>query len=853
MSIQFWRNLISGWTWRMAWRDTRSSRRRLIVFSFSVVFGVAALVAIGCFRKSLESAVDEQARALVGADLVIGSREKFSEEEEDFLRSIPGTQSREIGFPSMVFFPQSGGTRLAQIRALSGNFPYYGQIETDPPSAAKAFRDPGAGALIEDTLLAQYGARVGSEVRIGDLKLSVLGSLQKVPGETVVMATISPRVYISMADLLKTRLLGRGSMARYKVYFQLPPQTDVRALVAKLKPQLDKFQLSHDTVQKRKSTLGRSVENASHFLDLVGFVALLLGGVGIANAVHVQIRQKLETVAVLRCLGTSVGQTVAIYLLQAIWIGLAGSIVGAVVGVALEGFVPVVLGDFLPLEAPTVISWSAIGIALGIGLLISVLFAMLPLVSLRNVSPLLAIRQSYEPITRRWCDPWLWLIYLVMLAVLVLFSLHYTEKRVQGWVFSGGLLATAGILLALARVVMFVARRCARLPVAFAWRQGIANLHRPNNRTALLMLSLGLGTFLILTVYLVEHSLLGQLAEEGYSREGDTVLFDIQPDQRTDVIALVRSQGMPLVDEAPIVTMRLSSIKGRSVESLLADKQSHIRPWALRREYRSTYTDHLRSGEKLIAGQWHNTFTNVAEPIPISLEQEIARDLRVKLGDELAFDVQGVPVRARVASLREVDWKRVQPNFFVVFPMGSLEGAPSFSALVTRSGTAEKSAALQRAVVHKYSNISVIDLRLILNTLESLLSKLSVVLQFMALFTAFTGVLVLAGAVLTGRYQRVRESVLLRTLGASRRQIFSVLIMEYLALGFGAALTGALLSWAAAWGLAHFVFQTGFTPALIPTLIALIAVPALTAVIGLLMSRNVVRQSPLAVLRSEAQ
>jgi putative ABC transport system permease protein len=440
-----------------------------------------------------------------------------------------------------------------------------------------------------------------------------------------------------------------------------------------------------------------------------------------------------------------------------------------------------------------------------------------------------------------------------MLGALILFSLHYTEKRVQGWAFTGGLLLTAGILLVLARAIMFVARRVVRLPMSFPWRQGIANLHRPNNRTALLMLSLGLGTFLILTIYLVQHSLLEQLASEGYAKEGDTVLFDIQSDQRKAVIDLVRGQGLPVVDEAPLITMRLSSVKGKTVESLLADKQNRIPHWALRREYRSTYGDKLRSGEKLVSGTWHTAFTNVAEAIPVSLEEGIARDLGVNLGDDLGFDVQGVPLKTRIASLREVDWRRVQPNFFVVFPPGSLEGAPASSALVTRSETAQKSGALQRAVVQKFPNVSVIDLRLILNTVETLMKKVSVVVQFMALFTAFTGILVLAGAVLTGRYQRVRESVLLRTLGASRRQIFSILIVEYLALGFGAALTGAVLAWGAAWGLAHFVFKTGFAPALAATTIAFIAVPALTVLIGLLMSRGVVRHPPMAVLRSEAQ
>lgn len=844
--------LVAPWTWKMAWRDTRSSRRRLAVFSLSVVFGVGALVAIGCFRKSLEYSVDEQARGILGADLVIASREAFSAEHDELFLSLGGEQSREVNFSSMIFFPLSGGTRLAQIRALSGNFPFYGRMEATPESAASDFRTSGSGVLVEDTLLVQFNAQAGSEIRIGDLGSRVLGSLHKVPGETVVFATIAPRVYMAMADLEKTRLLRQGSLARYKVYFRFAPGLKVEALVAKIRPELDRLRLSNETVEKRKRSLGRSVDNLYNFLNLVGFVALLLGGVGIANAIHVQVSHKLETVAVLRCLGVSSTQTLAIYLLQGVAVGLFGAAVGAIFGVAIERFIPVVLGDFLPVKVPAMISWSAIGVGLGAGLLISTLFTLIPLASVRKVSPLRAIRQTYAGASSKWRDPWVWTAYAALASAVVAFSLHSTKKPMQGWAFAAGLAVTAGVLLVLAKGMMFAGRRLSRAALPYAWRQGLANLHRPNNRTALLMLSLGLGTFLILTVYIVQHSLLSQLAAEGYGKDGDTVLFDVQPDQRADVLAIIRDHRLQVLDEAPLVTMRLSSIKGRAVESILRDRGSSIPHWALRREYRSTYSDRLRSGEKVVAGKWPLPYTRGAEVAPISVEQGIANDLGVVPGDELIFNVQGVPVKTRVASLREVDWRRVQPNFFVVFPPRSLEGAPSFFALVTRTGSPEKSAALQRAIVQKFSNISIVDLRLILNTIDTLLNKISIVLQFMALFTAFTGVLVLVGAVLTGRYQRMRESVLLRTLGASRRQIFSILTVEYFSLGLGAVLTGCILAWTTSWGLAHYVFHTGFTPGFLATLIALVVAPTLTIVVGLLMSRDVVGQPPIAVLRSDA-
>jgi putative ABC transport system permease protein len=333
--------------------------------------------------------------------------------------------------------------------------------------------------------------------------------------------------------------------------------------------------------------------------------------------------------------------------------------------------------------------------------------------------------------------------------------------------------------------------------------------------------------------------------------KANAVLFDIQPDQKAGVSNLVRSVGCPVLDEAPIVTMRLTSIKGRSVESLLADRQNTLPGWSLRREYRSTYADHLRDAEKITAGQWIGQVTNSSAPVPISVETGIARELRVQLGDEIVFDVQGLPVRARVASLREVNWRRPQPNFFMLFPRGVLENAPSMNVLTTRVESGAQSALLQRETVKAFPNVSVIDLTLILETVDAIVEKVSFVIRFMALFTVVTGVLVMAGALAGSHFQRVRESILLRTLGASRAQIRRILAVEYLALGLLAAGTGISLALAATWALAAFVFQTHFAPPLGPVLAALAAVPALTLGIGILMSRGILSQSPLAVLRAE--
>ncbi len=844
-----WRQLCRAWTWRMAWRDSRTSRRRLLFFASSIVLGMAALVAISSFRANLSGAIDREARTLLGADLVFYSRDPFTPEEEQLFKSIGGEQARQVTVSSMVYFPQTRGSRLVQVRALSGAFPFYGKLETEPPAAAQSFRQ--SGAVVEDALLIQFKARVGDPVRIGKLTLPIRGKLLKVPGENLLLSTIAPRVYIPMSALQETDLLQPGSLARYRASFKFPSTVDVEDLVRRIKPRLEDLRLGYETVERRKHRMGRSMDNLVHFLALVALVALLLGGVGVASAIHVHLKQKIETVAVLRCLGCSVGQAFAIYLVQAMALGVAGVTAGALVGIGVQLALPFVLADFLPVAVPAEIFWGQVGEAMLFGFGICLLFALLPLLSVRRISPLAAIRAAYERAAHPGIDPLQLLVYAVLLGGLCVFACWQADDWERGLGFAGGLVAGFALLAAVARVLMWSTRRLMLPRLPYVWRQGLANLYRPNNRTTLLMLSLGLGTFLILTLYLAKETLMSELISTRDEHQANMVLFDIQPDQKEAVADLVRARRLPVLDEVPIVTMRLASVKGRSVEDIMADPHQHIHKWALRREYRSTYRGSLREGEELVAGTWHASVSPTNAVVPISLEAGIADDLHVGLGDQLVFDVQGVPITNRVASLRKVDWRRIQPNFFVVFPRGCLEEAPAFFVLVTRVPSAEASAVLQRAVVEKFPNVSAIDLSLVLRTVDAVLSKVAFVVRFMAWFTVGTGLLVLAGAVLTGRFQRIRESILLRTLGASRGQIFSILIVEYAFLGALAAVTGMVLAVAAAWALAAFVFHVSFAPSFVPLVVTPFIVAALTVLTGLIAGGGILRQPPLAILRAE--
>ena len=342
-----------------------------------------------------------------------------------------------------------------------------------------------------------------------------------------------------------------------------------------------------------------------------------------------------------------------------------------------------------------------------------------------------------------------------------------------------------------------------------------------------------------------------QLNLRGKADKGNLVMFDIQPDQLSGVEKILHDNKVPIIQNVPIVTMRIQSINGKGLDAIRNDTTMHSERWALQHEYRSTYRDSLIETETVTQGKFTGKVASGTSPVPVSIAERIQESLHLNLGDSLTFNVQGVPIKAVVGSIRKVDWQRVQPNFFMVFPTGVLEPAPHFNAIVTHAPNAKASVQIQSEVVSAYPNVSSIDLSLILETVQTFLDKISFVIRFMALFSVVTGLIVLAGSVVTSRLQRIRESVLLRTLGAKRKQIISILAVEYLFLGLFAALTGLVISIGSTWMLGYYYFDLIFFPQ--PWLIigSILTLTLLTLLIGMLNSRSIYRRPPLEVLRAE--
>lgn len=842
--------LFNPWVWKMAWRDSRTHRKRLLLYMSSIIFGIASLVSIASFGENLEVAIAEQAKTLLGADLLVSSLQPFSPEAEALFDSVGGEQSREIVFNSMAYFPKNQGTRLVRVKALAGDFPFYGDLTTEPVTAANTYKS-GANALVDQALMLQFDLQAGDSIKIGAKTFQIAGRLTKIPSEPPISSTFSPQVYLPLRFVTQTNLIQRGSLILYHVYFKFADEVAAEQRVQKLTPYLNKYRLSVDTVEKRKNRFGRVMKNLYRFLNLVGFIALILGSVGVASAVHVYIKQKLDNVSILRCVGAQAKQTLCIYLIQTSAIGLVGSMVGALLGLGVQTYLPEVFSDFLPVTIEHFVAWGAVLQGLLIGLGMALLFSLLPLVSIRKVSPLLALRSSFDDSQKAPKDSLRWLILCVIVVAIGAFGIYQSGHWILGLSFCIFVGVAFAVLAGVAKLITVLFKKGFPRTWPYVWRQGLANLYRPNNQTLSLMLAVGLGTFLITTLYLTQETLLKKISFAAGEGRPNLVLFDVQPDQKEALVEQLRSSELPILQAAPMVTMRLQSLKGRRVEAILNDSTRSISKGLLTWEYRTTYRDSLFDSEQIVAGEWQGQVADGSEVVPISFEQGAAARLGVTVGDTIVWDVQGLPLTTTVGSLRKVDWQRFQANFMVVFPQGVLESAPQIYILATRADSPERSARLQRAVVQTFPNVSMIDLTLVLDTIETFLDKIAFVIRFMAFFSIFTGLIVLAAAVITSRYQRLQESVLLRTLGAAKTQVKKIMAIEYLFLGCFAALTGLLLSYLSSWALAYFAFDSVFVPTILPFVIVLATVTGLTIMIGMINSRGIFDRPPLEVLRIE--
>ena len=836
------------WVWKMAWRDAQHNFSRLFLFIASIIIGIAALVAINSFNENLQNDIGNQSKELLGADFYISSNKPFDPEITSVWDTLQAPQAMDARFASMVLFrTPAGGTRLIQVIAMDGDFPFYGSAETLPKGALDDLDKKVA--LLDESLAIQFEVSSDDSLKLGNVTFPVGGVVQDIPGTSGISTTFAPSVYISMDYLEETGLIQYGSRINYRKYFKTDSDEESEALLTSFRPIMKKHGYWDETVEERKEDLGEAFGNLYRFFNLLGFIALILGCIGVASSVHIYVQEKRSSVAILRCMGTSGWQAFNIFFIQAVMMGILGSMLGAMLGIGIQYLIPMLLEEFLPLDISVKLSWLSIGEGLLLGLIISVLFSFLPLTNVRNIPPLAVLRTGFDKVKR--FSKFRILIIGLALTFPLLFAVYQTGSIVSGLVFFSGLVVSFLILALVANILIFLIRKFFPSSWSFNWRQGLANLFRPQNQTVVLVVVIGLGAFLISTLSLIQNSLLNQVEFIGGEERPNTVLFDIQPSQKDGVVKLVEDYELPVQQLVPIVTTRLSSLNGSPISELQKDTTDNIPNWALTREYRVTYRDHLIDSETLTDGDFMSVHENPEDTVMVTISVSMAENLELEIGDEVVFDVQGVPITTRIGGFRDVDWQRIQTNFIFVFPTGVLEQAPQFYVLMTRSESKEQSSSFQQDLVAGFPNVSAIDLTLILNTIDDFMSKVAFVIQFMALFSIATGLVVLSGAVINSKYLRMKENVLLRTIGALKKQIVRITLIEYGYLGIFAGLTGILLSLIASWGLAIFFFEIVFFPDLVSLAAIWGGIVVLTMLVGWINTRSVIRTTPLEILRKE--
>jgi len=842
----------------MAWRDARRRPNRLLMVATAIVLGVASLVAVNTFRANLQADIDDEARTLLGADLVVRTNRAPDPQLLAVLDSLTGIADRaqEVNFASMALFPDSG-SRLVQVRALSGGFPFYGEIETQPAGGPPKLLTPGR-TLADPALLLQFNVRDGDSIRLGNRRFAVAGRLLAVPGQAGITATVAPPVYIPYSDVDATGLLARGSRIVYLFYFMTTTPEVAEQLAKALTPKLEPLGATVESVEGRKARLGQAFGQLVSFLNLTGFVALLLGCAGLAGAVQVYAREKVSAVAVLRTLGATGGQAFRIYLIQIAVVGLGGGLLGALLGSAVQVALPAVIGQFLPLDVRTTPSLAAIIEGVAVGGVAAVLFGLLPLLRVRRVSPLRTLRLDLGG-ERMPTEP----LRPVVIVALVAAILGYTRLQTGSWLVAGlfgaGVAVAFGVLATVATVLMWLTRTVLTRALAgraYILRQSLCNLYRPQNQTLLLVTTIGLGVFLQATLLFVQGGLLQQVSLSGTGTQPNLVVFDIQNSQRQGVEDFLRQNNLPLLQRVPVVALRLEAVNGQTRSQYEALRQADASapgpaPQVFDREYQATFRDTLNGSESISDGEWRGT-VGPDGVIYVSVSDFIARSWGIGPGTRMRFNVQGAPLDVTVGSIRSVRFSSLQPAFGFVFPRGVLEPAPQFHVMLTRTPGDSAAAAFQRGLLQRYPNLSVVDLKFILQTATEILDQVSFVIRFMALFSILTGVLVLMGAVWSTRSQRIRENALLRTLGAQRRQVFTLAALEYGFVGLLAGLTGTALGLGAALLLGRYFFSATVIPEPWALAVLPLAAAALTAAVGLASNYGALLRSPLDVLRQES-
>ena len=848
---------------RMALREIRASWRRLLFFFICIAIGVGSIVALRSLIQSVRVALAGEARTLLGADVLLATNRPWTRPVLDRLEADQragriAVRLETTELPTMVrpADPSNKVARTVELRAVGPEFPLYGALVLRDGAYAHAMLR-NRGALVRPELLDQFGLQVGDAILIGTEPFEIRGVIAVEPGRRLGAFTLGPRVIIDRADLASTGLVAFGSRVSYQQLLRVPGAA-AEALAVDLRLDLSNEFINVRWYGRTEDQMGENLARAENYLSLVGLVVLILGGIGVSSVTRVFVQQKMRSIAILKCVGSSSGQVLAVYMTQVLLLGLAGSLLGVALAAGVIAAVPVFVGELVQIVHVEVgLTVSAMLQGLAVGLLVSMLFSFVPLLDIRHVKPSLLLRQD---VPRAAGIDWVkWCVAAVVGLALVGVASWQAGSVEVGLLLSGGFLATAVVLHLVGSALVWAVQPLRRSR-HFALRHAVLHIARPGNQTRVILLAVGLGAFFVLGVRTLQVNLLRDFAVQAGPDAPDMFLIDVQEDQRDAVATFLDEANgpAPAARIIPTLRARVVGVQGRDMD---LENYQQTRGRGLSREYTVTYRSHLEANEEIIDGEWwgDGPAQGGAE---VSIEERFSDPdddgdfrlgSRLQVGDEMRFDVLGRVVTARVTSVRRVDWQDFRAGgFMFVFRPGAFDDAPH-AYIAALQGPLEPAARarMQSTLVSRFPNVSAIDLREILQTVQTIVNNVTLAVTVVGALVLLSGALILVGAVSMTKFRRVYEAAILKTLGASSRLIAATLVLEYGVLGAIAGTVGAIGAIALSWAVARFALDLSWEAAPLVTLSGIAVTAVLVAVIGVVASIDVLRHKPLGTLRAE--
>jgi putative ABC transport system permease protein len=793
--------------WLLARRELRGGLRGFRVFLACLALGVAVIAGVGSLTASVVAGLKADAHAMLGGDVELNLVHRPVGDAERAYLEASGTVSRIESMRAMARTEDGGHRSLVELKAVDDAYPLYGEVSLTPTqdlAAALARRDGQWGAAAAPGLMARLGVKLGDTIRVGEGSFVLRATIAHEPDTASGNFELGPRLMIADPALAGTGLVVPGTLISYAYRLRLPPEMAATAWISGVKARFPDAGWRIREFGNAAPSLQRLLDRVTVFLTLVGLTALLVGGVGVGNAVRGYLASKTPTIATLKCLGAPGRLIFAGYLTQILVLASGGIAAGLVLGaIAPFALVPL-LPSQLPVTARLGIFPAPLALAAAFGLLTTLAFALWPLAAAREVAAASLFRDVVDPVRGRPKPIYALATAAAGLALAGLAVASATDRQTAAWFILGA----AGALLAFRLVALglVAAARHAGRPRHPGLRLALANLHRPGAPTAGVIASLGLGLTVLVAIALVEGNVASEIDERLPERAPSFFFIDIQPNQVAEFDRLVA--GMPDVTgvaRVPSLRGRITKLNGVPVDQVPVAPEAQ---WALRNERGVTYSAQPPQGSRLVAGSWWPADYHGA-PL-ISFDSELARGMGLKVGDTMTLNVLGREITATIANLREIDWTSLGINFTIVMAPGTLEGAPQMHIAIARTAP-DNEAALERAVTDRFPNVSAVSVKDALASISGIIAAIATALRATAAITLIAGTLVLAGAVAAGHHRRVYEAVVLKVLGATRRDVTRAFLIEYGLLGLASAAIAAALGTLAAYLVLTRVMHTDWT------------------------------------------